>query len=75
MENQQAALLNWRGSQLEVAELRYAKGLGSAFDVVDSQAQLQAAEVAAVDSRIDLAQRYYELLFSVRELGLERLVQ
>lgn len=72
--NQEAALENARG-QLEVAELRFAKGLGTAFDVVDSQAQLQAAEVANLDTLIERALRYYELLFSVRELTLERLVQ
>ncbi len=62
-------------SQVEVADLRFQRGIGSAFDVVDSQIQLQNSELQFLTVRIDYIMSYYEILYRIRELDLHRLVK
>jgi len=62
-------------SQAEVAELRFERGLGSAFDVVESQAQLQSSEQQQLAAQIDLVISYYQILHRLQVLDLDRLLE
>lgn len=62
-------------SQTELADLRFEKGIGSAFDVVDSQAQLQSSELQFLSAEVDLILSYYEILYRLQLLDLDRLIE
>lgn len=62
-------------NQTELANLRYERGIGTAFDVVDSQAQLQSTELQVLSSEIDLILSYYQILFQLQLLDLDRLIE
>lgn len=62
-------------SQAEVAELRFERGLGSAFDVVESQVQLQNSEQQFLADQIELVMSYYSILYRLQMLDSDRLLE
>jgi len=62
-------------NQVAVAELRFERGIGSAFDVIDSQAQLNQAELQHINAQIEYILSYYEILYRVQILDLDWLVE
>lgn len=61
--------------QTELAKVRFEKGIGSAFDVVDSQAQLQSTELQFLAAEVDFILSFYQILYQLQVLDLDRLIE